>query len=76
MKYGKHWFQLQFFFFIANFHDLGLFIPKKRVLSEKNFSVCRRRCRGFLNEICRAASSAVLSARKLKFWLPASFEPT
>jgi hypothetical protein len=30
----------------------------------------------FLNEICGAASSAVLSARKLKFWLQASFEPT
>jgi hypothetical protein len=29
-----------------------------------------------LDEICRAASSAVLSARKLKFWLSASFEPT
>jgi hypothetical protein len=28
MKYGKYWFHLQFFF-IANFHVLGLFIPKK-----------------------------------------------
>jgi hypothetical protein len=32
MKYGKYWFHLQiFFFFIANFYILGLFIPKKRV---------------------------------------------
>jgi hypothetical protein len=30
------------------------------------------RCRGFLDEICGAASSAVLS----KFWLRAQFEPT
>jgi hypothetical protein len=29
-----------FFFFIANFHVLGLFIPKKRVSSEKKMSVC------------------------------------
>jgi hypothetical protein len=27
-------------FFIANFHVLGLFIPKKRVSSEKTNSVC------------------------------------
>jgi hypothetical protein len=27
-------------FFIANFHVLGLFMPKKQVLSEKKFSVC------------------------------------
>jgi hypothetical protein len=31
MKYGKYWFHLQFFFFIANFHILRLFIPEKRV---------------------------------------------
>jgi hypothetical protein len=29
-----------------------------------------------LDEICGAASSAVLNARKLKFWLQASLEPT
>jgi hypothetical protein len=27
-------------FFIANFHVLGLFVPKKRVESEKKISVC------------------------------------
>jgi hypothetical protein len=75
MKYGKYWFHLQFFFFfIANFHVLGLFMPKKRVKSEKKISVCHV-C-GFLDEIWGAASSAVLNVRKLKFWLPASFEPT
>jgi hypothetical protein len=30
MKYGKYCFHLQFFF-IANFHVLGLFIPKNQV---------------------------------------------
>jgi hypothetical protein len=29
MKYGKYWFHLQIIFFIANFHVLGHFIPKK-----------------------------------------------
>jgi hypothetical protein len=29
-----------------------------------------------LDEILGAASSAVLNARKLKFWLQTSFEPT
>jgi hypothetical protein len=64
---------------LENFHVWGLFIPKKRVKSvKKNPSVtCRcRPYREFLNKIWGAASSAVLGARKLKFWLPASFEPT
>jgi hypothetical protein len=37
MKYGKYWFHLKKY--IANFHNLGLLIPKKRVKSEK-VSVC------------------------------------
>jgi hypothetical protein len=28
-------------FFIANFHVLGLFVPKKQVQSEKNFRLSR-----------------------------------
>jgi hypothetical protein len=63
-------------FFITNFHVLGLFIPKKLVWSEKKIPSVTRRCRRFLDEISGAASSAVLSARKLKFWLPTIFEPT
>jgi hypothetical protein len=29
IKYEKYWFHLQILFFIANFHVLGHFIPKK-----------------------------------------------
>jgi hypothetical protein len=36
---------------IANFHVLGLFIPKKRVKSEKKIPFVTRRCRRFLDEI-------------------------
>jgi hypothetical protein len=39
------------FFLIANFHVLGLFIPKKRVSSEKKNLSVTRRCRGFSDEI-------------------------
>jgi hypothetical protein len=42
---------------------------------KKNPSVTRR-CQRLLDENWAAASSAMLSARKLKFRLPASFEPT
>jgi hypothetical protein len=31
MKFGKYWFHLQKKIFIANFHVLGFFIPKKLV---------------------------------------------
>jgi hypothetical protein len=34
MKYGKYWFHLQFFF-IANFHVLGLFIHKIEFRAKK-----------------------------------------
>jgi hypothetical protein len=34
-------------FFNANFHVLGLFIPKKRVESEKNFLLSRDVAGGF-----------------------------
>jgi hypothetical protein len=37
MKYGKYWF---YCFFTANFHVLGLFIPKKQVESKTKISVC------------------------------------
>jgi hypothetical protein len=41
MKYGKYWFHLQFFF-IANFHILGFFIPKKRYIrAKKKFRLSR-----------------------------------
>jgi hypothetical protein len=40
MKYGKCWFHLQFFF-IANFHFLGLFTTKKQVKSEFFFRLSR-----------------------------------
>jgi hypothetical protein len=36
---------------IANFHVLRLFIPKKRVMSEKKNSSATRPCRGVLDEI-------------------------
>jgi hypothetical protein len=49
---------------------------KNEFRAKKKFPSVTRHCRGFLDEIWGAASSAVLSARKLKFWLPASFEPT
>jgi hypothetical protein len=60
---------------IANFHVLGLLYLKNEFRAKKSFSSVTRRC-WFLDETWGAASSVVLSARKLKFWLPASFEPT
>jgi hypothetical protein len=36
MKYGKSWFHLQTFFFIAYFHVLGLFKAKRHVHHAKN----------------------------------------
>jgi hypothetical protein len=48
----------------------------KTSLERKKIPSVTQRCRGFLDEIWGAACSAVLSARKLKFWLQASFEPT
>jgi hypothetical protein len=49
---------------------------KNKFKAKKKIPSVTRRCRGFLDEIWGAASSAVLSARKLKFWHHASFEPT
>jgi hypothetical protein len=34
MKYGKYWFHLHFFF-IGNFHVLGLCIPKNELRAKK-----------------------------------------
>jgi hypothetical protein len=72
MKYGKYWFHLQKKI-IANYHVLGLFIPKNKFRAKKK-SVCHAAF-GFLDKIL-GAELAVLSARKLKFWLQISFEPT
>jgi hypothetical protein len=60
------------FFYYCKFSRLRTFYTEK---TKKNPSVTRRcrPCRGFLDEIWGAASSAVLNARKLKFWLKASF---
>jgi hypothetical protein len=55
------------------FHFLYL---KNEIRAKKKFTSVTLRCQRFLDEIRGAASSAVLSARKLKFWLHASFEPT
>jgi hypothetical protein len=63
-------------FFIANFHVLRLFISKNAFRAKNKIPSNTRRCCGFLDEIWGATSSAVLSARKLQFWLQASFEPT
>jgi hypothetical protein len=65
--------------------NILLIIPFYDILYQKNVfrpkkifpSVTRRRCCWrFLDKICSAASSAVLNARKLQFWLQASFDPT
>jgi hypothetical protein len=61
---------------IAYFLVLELYIAKKHVLGEFFFRLSRQNPRTLLDDICIDASSAVSSARKLKFWLPASFEPT
>jgi hypothetical protein len=37
MKYGKYWFHLQFFLFIANFHVSGLFIPRRYLSCLKGY---------------------------------------
>jgi hypothetical protein len=62
--------------FFCKFSRFRTFNTLKTVLERKKNPSVTRRCRRFLDEICGAASSAVLSARKLKFWLQASFEPT
>jgi hypothetical protein len=62
--------------FIANFHVLGLYIPKNEFRANFFFRLSRGVAVGFFDEIWCTVSSAVLSARKLKFWSPASFEPT
>jgi hypothetical protein len=59
---------------IANFHFLGLFILKSGITAKKK-SVCHAALLAVLDEIWGADSSAVLSARMLKFRLPASFKP-
>jgi hypothetical protein len=42
---------LAIFFFIANFHVLGIFRPKNGIRAKKKFPSVTRRCRGFLDEI-------------------------
>jgi hypothetical protein len=49
---------------------------KNKFRAKKQFPSVTWRCWRFMDEISGVASSAVLSARKLKFWLQASFEPT
>jgi hypothetical protein len=73
MKYGKQKKKIY-----CKFSRFRTFYTLKTSLERTIFSVCHAAspCRGFLDEIWGAASSAVLSARKLKFWLQASFEPT
>jgi hypothetical protein len=63
IKYGKYCFHLQLFF-IANFHVLEPFKPKKRYKSEIFFPSVTRRCRRFWTNF-EAVSSAVLGSRKL-----------
>ena len=77
MKYGKvlvsrreKWKK-----FIAYFHVLWLFIPKKHDLSDKFFSVCHAPLPlpvpvPLLDEICAARISAALSPTAYKFRLP------
>jgi hypothetical protein len=54
MKYGKYWFHLQKKI-IANFYVLGIFIPKKRVKSEK--------------KICLSRGVAVVASVSVSFWM-------
>jgi hypothetical protein len=67
-----------FTFHLWNMESIGFTCNffKNDIRAKKNFRLSRNVARGFLDEIWGAASSAVWSARKLKFWLPASFEPT
>ena len=79
MKYGKVLISRRekWKFFIADFHVLGLFIPKKHDLSEKKISVCHAPLPvPLLDEIWDARIPAPSKARMLKFWLPESFWPT
>jgi hypothetical protein len=57
---------------IADFHVLGLFMAKNYDLSEKK--ILSRAVA--VRKICTAPRGSAFSARKLKFWLPESFEPT
>jgi hypothetical protein len=69
-------------FFYCKFSRFRTFYTLKTSLERKKIPSVTRRCRHcrccrrFLDEILGVASSAMLSARKLKFWQPASFEPT
>jgi hypothetical protein len=74
MKYENYWYHLQFFF-IANFHVLGLFMPKKQVQSEFFFpSVTVAGVAGValraLVEICVDDISAVVRTTDFRFPLP------
>jgi hypothetical protein len=51
-------------------------MAKKPDLTEKMFSVCHASLPPVLDEICFDATEVALKARKLKFWLPESFEST
>jgi hypothetical protein len=61
---------------IADFHVLGLFMAKKHDLSDEKKFRLSRAVAFAVRKICTSATGSALSARKLKFWLPESFEPT
>jgi hypothetical protein len=75
MKYGKYWFHLQKNKkIIHHFHVFEPFIAKICLERKMNFRLSRGVVIWALQENCINASSAVSSARKLKFRLPKSFE--
>jgi hypothetical protein len=76
LKYGKYWFHLQNKKKLLQIFMFWDFLYLKNKFKAKKIPSVTRPCRGFLDEIWGAAGSAVLGARKLKFWLQASFKPT
>ena len=68
MKYGKVLISCRkkCFFFIADFHVLGLFIGKKHNLSEKNFSVCHA---PLYAKICVTPTASTIRATAPKSFL-------